>query len=105
MQFDKRIYSNNIQLELRRKSSRLIQEIHGMGAQALLQENDEDLCARLVLKYQNTVLADDPKTQDDSSFSNDALTQTLLETIARRKANFFSRRKDRREIPAKRKSA
>ena len=72
----------------RAPSRTAIQEIAGVGADSLLNSNEEELCEYLITKYQNQFpLTDDRKQefQEDHRF----LAHTIRQNVVKRKANFF----------------
>jgi hypothetical protein len=72
----------------KQRVSELIQEIHGMGADSLLKENDDQLCARLVRKYEVRSGSDKMDGSDDPLLHR-SLAEAARENVVRRKANFF----------------
>ena len=75
-------------VELRR--CELIQEIHGMGADSLLRESEEEICTRLVTKYESYFSTANAGEQGDVLIAREAFTITARENVARRKSNLFS---------------
>ena len=72
----------------RASSTTAIQEIVAVGADSLLNSNEEELCEYLVTKYQNQFpLNDDRKQefQEDHRF----LAQTIRQNVVKRKSNFL----------------
>ena len=70
------------------RASSAIQEIAGVGADSLLNSNEEELCEYLVTKYQNEFpLSDDRKQefQEDHRF----LAQTIRQNVVKRKSSFL----------------
>lgn len=83
--------------------SELIQEIQGMGANSLLKENDDQLCARLVRKYEVRSGSDKTDGSDDPLLHR-SLAEAARENVVRRKANFFSGlpKQSEKTVPRKR---
>jgi hypothetical protein len=63
------------------KRTRLIQEIQGMGAHALLKVNEDELCLRLASKYQY---------EPANIVSEVRLIEIVRRQVMLRKANLFS---------------
>ena len=72
----------------RASSIMAIQEIVPVGADSLLNSNEEELCEYLVTKYQNQFPLNDDRKQE---FQQDYrfLAQTIRQNVVKRKANFF----------------
>src|SRR5258705_3866453 len=87
MQSDDRVIASDD--NAKQRVSELIQEIQGMGANSLLKENDDQLCARLVRKYEVRSGCDKTDGSDDPLLHR-SLAEAARENVVRRKANFFS---------------
>jgi hypothetical protein len=66
------------------KRARLIQEVQGMGADALLKVNEEELCVRLATKYQYEL------ANGTGTVSEVRLIEIVRKHVTLRKANLFS---------------
>ncbi len=67
------------------KRTRLIQEIQGMGADALLKINEDELCLRLASKYQYELA-----NGTAGSVAHVHLMDIVRRHVTLRKANLFS---------------
>jgi len=85
------------------RSCEVIQEIQGMGADALLTVNEDELCQRLVRKYQREFPLNGEGS--DQSEERQSLADTIRRNLVERKANFFSGLTPRRGRAAKSKAA
>ncbi len=65
-----------------------IQEIQGMGADSLLTENEDEMCERLVTKYQDQ-LPLEGEARHASQSELQSLANTIRRNVLRRKADFF----------------
>ncbi len=75
------------------KRSQLIQEIHGYGPNYLLRENEDELCRRLLAKYEKLFPAMSADETSNACGRGGSLEATIRENLLQRKADFVHRAK------------